>query len=175
MKKYLDTIASIVVIGVALLVGGLVVKKHLRPGQGPIALTPPEIVPPGTALPVAGVDWRAHRQSVVLVLSTRCSYCGDGAPFYRRLAESAASQGFQLVAVFPEAVEESRKYLEGLGVPIAQVKRGGPEVLKLVKGTPTLLLVDREGKVERAWRGRLRSDREEQILAALAPRSQSSL
>jgi peroxiredoxin len=163
MKKILDTVGSVIVIGVALLVGAAMVKKYFfAPDQPTIS---GEVISPGTHVPLAGVTWGAQR-SVVLALSTRCHYCSENASFYRRLAESAAARGIQLVAVFPETVAESRKYLDDLGVPISRVEQAH-EVLQLVRGTPTLLLVDREGNVERSWRGKLQAAREAEVLAAL--------
>jgi thiol-disulfide isomerase/thioredoxin len=163
MKKTVDAVGSVLVIAIALLVGAAVVKSYFFAPDQPIITA--EDLPPGTRVPLPGVKWQAR--SVVLALSTRCHYCSEEAPFYRRLADSAASHGVQLVAVFPEAVEEGRKYLDGLGVAVGRIEQAHA-VLRLVKGTPTVLIVDRDGKVEQSWRGQLRSDREAQVLAALA-------
>ena len=39
----------------------------------------------GTTLKLDGVKWQDHKQSLVMAISTHCSYCIRSIPFYQRL------------------------------------------------------------------------------------------
>ena len=71
-----------------------------------------------------------------------------------------------MVAVLPQAVDDSRKYLEGEGVHVDDIKQTQLSTIG-VTGTPTLLLVDGSGKVADAWQGKLQPEQEAAVLAVL--------
>jgi hypothetical protein len=178
MKPRLDTITNLTFIALAVLIGAVVVKKNFLSQSAP---APPPATPgqrifiaPGARLDVAGVDWKRNRQTLVLALSQGCHHCSAGAPFYRQLAAAAAERGLPMLALVPHAVEQGRKYLSDLQVPINDVRQVDLPALK-IPGTPAVLLMDGEGKVEKIWPGKLSPDREAQVLAALSPAAQSTL
>ena len=118
----------------------------------------------GSNVSLAGVDWRKNEQTLLLVLDTKCAYCKASAPFYRELARAAAqNRGVQLVAVLPQDIQESKQYLSDLNVPIDDVRQSSFDLLG-VQGTPTLILVNQNGKVEQSWPGKLPPDGETEVL-----------
>ena len=118
----------------------------------------------GSNVSLPGIDWEKNGQTLLLVLDTKCAYCRASAPFYQELARAAAqNRGVQLVAVLPQDVRESKQYLSDLNVPIDHVKQSGFEVLG-VRGTPTLILVNQNGKVEQSWAGKLPPEKETEVL-----------
>ena len=60
-------------------------------------------------------------------------------------------------------VEAGKKYLDDLRVPIGNL-RNIPFNTIGVNGTPTLLLVNNEGKVTASWKGKLPSEKESEVL-----------
>jgi hypothetical protein len=60
----------------------------------------------------------------------------------------------RLVAVFPQSVENSRTYLNKLGVSVSDVVQSSLSSIG-VSGTPTLLMVDNSGSVSARWVGKL--------------------
>jgi len=112
-----------------------------------------------------GVDWGKNGRTLVLAISTRCHFCTDSAPFFKRI-DKERPKDLKLVAVLPQPVEQSRKYLDGQGVLVDEVRQAPPESIGVV-GTPTLLLVDARGKVSDVWRGKLQPDDEEKVIATL--------
>jgi hypothetical protein len=80
--------------------------------------------------------------------------------------EKERAKDLKLVAVLPQAVEEGRKYLEGVGVQVDDVKQAPLNAIG-VAGTPTLLLVDSSGAVARFWQGKVQPDQEAGVLAVL--------
>lgn len=160
MKPKLETIANFAVIIAALAVGYAVLRERLA------APRIPRSVSAGDRLaPVAGVNWTAHRRTLVLALNTACHYCRDSAPFYRKLAhvQHAAGNYPEIVAVFPNEPEAVRQFAREEGLALRSIAATSLERLGVV-ATPTLLLVDREGQVERAWVGVLTSDEERDVL-----------
>jgi hypothetical protein len=174
LRTRLDTATNIALIGVALLIGAVLVKKHFLSDPPERSAGRRDFIAPGATLPLPGIEWKTHPRSLVLAMSTKCHYCGEGAPFYRQLAASAGQQGIRLMAVFPQPVEEGRKYLKSLDVPIGQVGQVDFRALK-IRGTPALLLVNKDGVVENVWPGKLSPERQSQVMAALGSPAHSAL
>src|ERR1044072_5939650 len=114
LTKKVELLANITIIVVAVLIGGVLVKRYLWPqAQSSPAQSR---IQPGTKLSVPGVEWGKNERTLLLVLSTSCHFCTESSPFYQRLAqEKAKKEGVGLVAVLPQSVGESQKYLNKLG------------------------------------------------------------
>jgi hypothetical protein len=120
----------------------------------------------GKNLHAPGLEFPRPRRSVVLALSVGCHFCVESVPFYRQLA--AKSQGkFDLIAVFPQAKPVAEQYLRDAVVPVNEVVSAPLNTIN-VSGTPTLILVDRDGRIQDLWVGRLSEAREKQVLARLS-------
>jgi hypothetical protein len=111
------------------------------------------------------VDWGKNGRTLILAISTRCHFCAESAPFFKRV-EKERPRDVKLVALLPQPVEEARRYLDGEGVHVDEVRQASPQSIG-VAGTPTLLLVDARGKVSNVWRGKLQPDDEEKVIATL--------
>lgn len=121
----------------------------------------------GTRVSLPEVDWAGSGHTLILALQSRCKFCTESAPFYRQLVEKQSSQSkLQLIAVFSEPVNNAKTYIESLGVGIDRIVQAPLSSIG-VAGTPTILLVDSDGIVTDAWRGRLDGSREREILARL--------
>jgi peroxiredoxin len=118
----------------------------------------------GTQISVPGINWSESDETVVLALSDKCHFCTESAPFYQRLTQQlATSKNTRVVAVFPQEVDAGKKYLDGLKVPITAVAQATLGSFG-VRGTPTLVIVDKSGTVKQAWVGRLTADKETEVL-----------
>jgi hypothetical protein len=122
-----------------------------------------------SSLTIPDVDWRRSQQTLVLVLREGCHFCSDSAEFYRRLAMESRQTKTKLVTVLPGSIEDSRKYLDDLKVPINAIRQS-PLSKVNVRGTPTLLLVNEKGMVTKSWVGQLSPDRETEVLDAIRSR-----
>jgi rhodanese-related sulfurtransferase len=105
----------------------------------------------GTRLDVAGVDW--SDTTLLLVLSTKCTFCAESMPFYKRLVQETGSRA-RLIALLPQNVSDARQYLQKNGVMIEDVRQLTPGALG-VSGVPTLILADKHGVVRDFWFGKL--------------------
>ena len=166
--KKTELLANIAIIVVALVLGGVLVKRYLLPGSSaPPPRTDPRI-PAGTKASLTGVDWAGNGQTLLLVLSSDCRYCTESAPFYQRLTrETAGRPDVHLIALFPQEVDEGRKYLTNLGVSIDEIRQAAPGSTG-AGGTPTLILVDAQGVVKNSWVGKLSAPEESEVLNQLA-------
>src|SRR5215213_5596546 len=85
--------------------------------------------------------------------------CGRAA-FYRDIR---ARTNIHTVAVLPQSINEGRNYLSSLGIQADEVLQVPLSSID-VSGTPTLMLVGRDGTVIRTWLGKLPPDLEKEVL-----------
>ena len=166
MKVSLRIVETVINLAIGTLLVVLVVLA-MRYYVGNRPLTSKLNLEAGTRINLSGVSWREHKQTLLLALSKDCHFCSESAPFYRRLmAEVAATGNARAIAVLPNAPSDARTYLESVGVNAREVKQADLGSIG-VWGTPTLILVDGEGRVRRAWIGELGSRGQEEVLAAI--------
>src|SRR5438874_1081815 len=120
----------------------------------------------GSRFALKNINWEASRRNVVLALSTTCHYCNESAGFYRDLVKECQTRGVRTIAVLPQTVSEAQSYLFNEGVKVDDVRQAPLPSLEIT-GTPTLLLINHEGKVEHVWYGKLPPKDEKDVLAKL--------
>jgi peroxiredoxin len=149
-----------IVIAIAVVaIAGVVVKRYLSPRQISPGSAPRVTI--GERLNVSNANWEANKKSLVFFLMKDCVYCASSAPFYRQLIEDASKRNVKSMAIFPNSVDEARKYLQYLDLPITDVQTGRLSSYK-ISGTPTVLFVDHQGIVRSAWFGAA-PEREEEM------------
>jgi thiol-disulfide isomerase/thioredoxin len=172
LKKRINLAANLTIILVLVVIGIVFAKNYLlsAPSTHP---SRDYRVPAGQRVSLPGIDWGNNGQTVLLVLEKGCPYCAESAPFYQQLAREAARKGgVQLIAVLPQEVPESKQYLSGLNVPIYDVRQSALELLG-VQGTPTLILVNRNGEVTQSWAGKLPPEEEAEVLRRIGEKNDS--
>lgn len=164
LARSIEVMANVAIILVAIVLGIVSINRYVI--APPLPNSEPAVVtnPTNAKLRVDGVDWTKKRKTLVFAISSTCHFCTESAPFYRQLAESHEST--QLIAVLPQPVTEGRRYVSGLGLEFDNVLQAPLNSIN-VRGTPTLLLVNRAGDVMGTWVGRLPPDREAEVLAQL--------
>lgn len=150
MKAKLEAIANVAVIFVALAVGYVVLGKYVSEYRArPVAA--------GDRLAaIPNLEWKQHRHTLVLALNTGCHFCEQSVPFYQSLSERLQHSGIDLdlVAVFPNDAAQIQQFMSKESLRVRSVAAVPLEKLR-VNATPTLILVDNTGRVERAWIGML--------------------
>jgi hypothetical protein len=166
--KRVELFANVAIILVAISLVVVLAKRFVF--TGPTHNQPPDSPQPniGAKLSLPDMDWSKSNKNLLLVVSESCKYCTESAPFYQRLVqERAQRESFHLTAILPQPVSDGRKYLNGLGVSIDDVKQLSPEAAIRIRGTPTLLLVNSAGIVTDEWVGKLPSEKEAEVLSRL--------
>jgi hypothetical protein len=161
--RKMETLVNVAIILVALMVCAVLAKQYLLKGSAGSARGPSV----GSKVELAGVDLTKEDKTLLLVLQKGCHFCKESGPFYQRLAREAVERGsrVKLLAVLPQDVDEGRRYLSDLGVPVERVAQASPGSLD-VTGTPTLIMLDR-GTVSDVWVGVLPPEREAEVLSKL--------
>ena len=162
MKHKIEAAANIIVIVFAVLVGSVFLKDRF-------STVAPEsnAVKAGDKLPnLYGWEWGEHDQTLVLALRKGCHFCEDSVPFYQRLSTQQGRPNSNIVAVFPETADTVKEVVqsEGLGV---HALAGVPLERLKIDATPTLLLVDRNGTILKAWIGMLSPREELEVMKAV--------
>lgn len=121
----------------------------------------------GSNVKLAGASWSTSPKTVVLALSTQCHFCKVSAGFYRTLVGSARPERFRVVAAVRESAQELRPHLAELGIESVQTVGEVDFATLGVEVTPTVLVVDRGGTVQAAWRGKLTPSQEREVFAAV--------
>lgn len=121
----------------------------------------------GNKLEVPGLSW-SQNGSLVLALSTGCSFCQDSAPFYQQLMSALANQKqVKTVALLPQPVNVSQEYLDkNLHIHVDETVQASLPSIGIA-GTPTLLLVDNNGIIKNLWLGKLRPQQESEVFRRL--------
>jgi peroxiredoxin len=180
LMKRVEFVANILIIGVAVLAcvvllrslvwGGTALPEKATTGARRAAAPASPGVPlaVGRRISLPGIDWAAHEQTVVLVLSTQCHYCTESAPFYRRLLSEIRKRGSKraAVAMLPQAPADAARYLSSLGLAVDSIVHAPPSALGL-SGTPSVLVINSQGIVQRVWLGRLPEKKENDVLGYL--------
>ncbi len=121
----------------------------------------------GQKVAIENVDWAKNGRTLLLVLQNGCHFCSESAPFYKTLVQNAAKRNeIHLVAVLPQPTDEGKKYLNDLGVSIDDVRQAPLSALA-IEGTPTLILVNNAGVASEIWIGKLKPDKEAEVLSRL--------
>lgn len=156
-----EVAANVAIVVVAVLVGAVAVKQYLL---APSQASRPQQVKVGQSLAIQGVDWSQKPVHVVLALSNTCHYCTESAPLYRRITRYAAGQSnLHVMAILPQSVEEGAAYLRKLEVQVGEVRQAAFGSIPIA-GTPTVMLVDNQGKVRNVWTGKLPPPGEAEVM-----------
>jgi hypothetical protein len=164
MSRAIELLVNLAILVLCVVLSAVLVKKYFfGPPPEPVGISV------GARIAVPDFDWRRQPQTVVLALQQNCRFCSESAPFYKTLIAEASRRGVRVVAVFPQDEASARTYLAGLGVEAPELKIADFRALE-IRGTPTVLLADREGVATHVWRGKLPESREQDVLDALVKR-----
>ena len=168
--RYLEVSSNVAVLVVAMVLLGAIVSTRWWPRTGNAHFG--DGLQRGQVLArLPSVDYGEATQTMLLFLSTKCNYCQESLPFYKRLLDELHQGGprTRMVAVFPNPTNEVEQYerQNQLGIEAVTALNYGTFN---VTGTPTLILVDSSGRILDFWVGKLSRDEEAQLMNAIRPR-----
>jgi hypothetical protein len=121
----------------------------------------------GKKFALTGVDWSTNDRTLFFALSSQCEFCQQSLPFYQRIVQKTKSAGnVRLLAGFPQSVEIARGYLNASKVEIDTIKQISPPSLG-IEAFPSLLLIDKDGTVQKIWVGKLSENEEKKVFEQL--------
>ncbi len=163
--KRLDQIANIAVIVTSLALLGFLGSAWYGSHYGPQSHVARNKVLVGSTVKLPGVDFTRNGKTLLIAVSSTCHFCQESQPFYRQLANTPGSTA-NLVAVLPMPQRDAEIYVHSTISPSLRVVSASLNTID-VDSTPTLLLVDGQGKVEKAWVGKLDDSGEKQVQSQL--------
>lgn len=159
--KRIKRAAIFMLIFVALLLSVKLIRRTFFPRDRAVNA---QMVRLGQRIRLPEVDWSKSERTLVLVLNKGCGFCTKSAPFYQKLVQETSNhEGVNLIAVLPHQVNESREYLQTIGVDINNVRQAELESLGL-RGTPAIVLVNKRGIITGLWMGQLPQEKEDAVL-----------
>lgn len=172
-RRNLEIITNLAVLISCVAAAALLIRSRTTassyPSRALASTIPSGIVRGGTFPAIAGVEFDAADRTLILALNTGCHFCEESLPFYKRLPSHASQTGTgtQVVAIFPNETDEAREFLTAGNLEFRVL--GRQDFAKLgIEGTPTLILLNRDGKVQSVWRGELSASDQDKVLSAIA-------
>ncbi len=167
-RSKLDVAANVAIIATCVIASTVLVRRELF---APRPEPPPAAVRAGEHLDVLrdAVPAGAER-ALVLALAPDCHFCNESMTFYARLLDrrDRSRSQVKVVAAVPSGdarmLEHARLAANGVR-PDALVQVDFRQLK--IQGTPTILLVDRQGKVLSVWMGKLNTQGESEVLESL--------
>jgi hypothetical protein len=159
----LERLTHIALIALCCVAGYTLLRQHISTQQ------PVDSVREGERLSVTGYDWAQANTTALLAINSRCHFCEDSLPFYRTLGNVArhAKGSFRVIAVSTEPSETLTVYLQNHSVDLQGVYKYSLSKLG-IRGTPTVLVLDRNGVVRSVFSGKLDRAREGQLMSRIA-------
>jgi hypothetical protein len=167
IARTIEVIANVAIICVAIALGVVLVSRSVRSYRGTASESANTATVKNQKIELRGVDWSKNEKTLVMAISSTCHFCTESAAFYRDIRAHAR---VHTVAVLPQSVNEGRNYLSNLGVQVDEVLQAPLNSIN-VSGTPTLMLVGRDGTVIRTWLGKLPPDSEKEVFLSLGAKS----
>jgi thioredoxin-related protein len=119
----------------------------------------------GKTLDVAALSIPDAERHLVLAISETCHYCEREMPFYKTLAGQLKGHA-ALAVVFPENEPDPAKFLADRSVQADRVTSASFQKLGVI-ATPTLMLVDKSGRISRVWVGALSGHKHEEVVESV--------
>jgi hypothetical protein len=159
MLRVSEWLVNLLSLALLIYISAVLMRPHAR-------ALPPGRIAIGHTVPISDVNWSKSPHTPVLALQTTCRYCAASAPFYKELLEKRDASAWQAVAVLPQPVQKSTAYMQAEGYSVSDVRQMNLGLIG-VAATPTLLLVNQKGRLEKEWVGQLTPSGENQVAEAL--------
>jgi hypothetical protein len=131
--------------------------------------SPPPPIRVGERLDLPGQKWNSARMTLVLAINSRCHFCEESLPSYRKLSSlrhSAEGKRYQLVAVSQEPRDSLSGFLQRSGVDVDEILSVPLSTLR-IRGTPTVVVADSSGVARYVFVGKLNPDKEAALMQAV--------
>jgi peroxiredoxin len=111
-------------------------------------------------------SWYSSADTTLIIFArASCAACENAQPFLAQLVGHVQGRAAAVMAHPPGMDEEDRQFAKSLGVADDKVMVVGDGLR--VRATPTIILVNRQGRVLDAWEGVGKPDRQAAILKAV--------
>lgn len=159
-ERKIEVAANVAIIIVAVAISVVLVKIYFANAND----SRPERIAAGSKLILEGLNWQKNERTLLIALQPGCSFCADSAPFYQSLlAKLIPQRKTSVVALVPDDIPNASNYPKELGITVDEIRQTSLTKAKIL-GTPTLVLVNNTGIVEKVWFGKLSSSQERDVI-----------
>jgi thioredoxin-related protein len=120
----------------------------------------------GKQIPIAKADWQSSTATIAIFLSSSCHFCEASVPFYARLllaSREAHDRAIPVIAISAEPREDLKRHFAAEQLEFSEVYQI-PFPNNLLRATPTLMVIDKRGTIQRAVVGQLPVSRQTEFL-----------
>lgn len=160
-KDRLEIVTNALIIVVILAIGGSYVMSRLNHNDATLPVGTKIDAPPG-------YQWQNYSKTLIVGVREGCIFCEHSYPLYRKLEamEHDHRMSAHMLFVMPDNPVAAAALLRSQDITSASVPDVALSNLK-ISGTPTLLLVDANGRLLKSWVGELDSAKSDELVAAL--------
>ncbi len=111
--------------------------------------------------------------TALLVISSTCHFCEENGAFFRRLValkEIARPGGYRTVILAADGVSRARAFAAAHRLAVDDVRTVPAAASSRFTGTPTLLVIDKQGLVVGRWTGVLSDDKANDVIQLVTRR-----
>lgn len=164
MRQKLEAAANVAVIVIAVAVCVVFVRWYLGKRQPRF-----QGIKPGDRLHSDLIGWGKHDRTLILAMRVGCAFCERSMPFYKRLADMERDGAIHvhIVAALPDDASAARAFLNAQGLTSIDFVPGIPLNRLDLAGTPTVILVDKDGLVLNVWLGLLSKRGEDSLITSI--------
>ena len=127
----------------------------------------PPIYAAGETIDVPASWYNSAPHTLILFARKSCAACERAHPFLKTLVRSVQGKAAVVMGHPTGALADDREYAKSLGIAASATFEAPAGLLK-VRSTPTLVLVDRQGRVLNSWEGVGRTEKQAEITEAIA-------
>jgi hypothetical protein len=171
-----ETFANIAAGVLCLVVTYAVADRYILPKSSGVAPTNGYRAGDSLTVTPEEVGLAQSRLSAVVVVSTSCHFCAESAEFYRQLTDlqkTYPADKFQTVFLGISGAEDAQAFVAAHKLQTRAARATPADVRPRIPGTPTLLLVESNGRVASSWVGKLSAADEKIVLSTVTQRLQS--
>ena len=166
MTSNIEKLTHLSILLLCVTVSAVLIKKHfLAAATASVSLDSGEVL----ALPEQAGLARSEK-TLVIALSSDCRFCIESMPFYRELilSRAAADSDLRIVALVEhlDRLRQEQRLLQEAGVEVDSLLSVDFQSIGIA-GTPTLVLVDRQGEALHVWKGKLTEEGQAQVYRSL--------
>jgi hypothetical protein len=163
MKEKLEYLANVAtIVACAAILGHIAMAQYTRYQNRPV----PPYEPGDVIADTADLGLTNANLTVLLGTASTCVFCRESMSFYDRVAATARKHGTRLLSYTNEALDSNREFFAEHGVTVDAVIDAHDSKVTL-DATPTLIVVKSDGRVVQAWRGKLNSEQETQLITLI--------
>lgn len=160
LSKKLEIVANAAIIVLAIVLTIVLAQKFFFDSSDK-----PETVKVGDEINIPELIFSKNEKTILVALQPHCPYCTESANFYRTIQNSISTKGsIRSVALFSPEIQTEKEYFRELNVEFDEIKKISFEPLK-IRATPVILVLDKNGKIESVWNGKLPPQKENEFLS----------